>query len=132
MKAIVLASILFTTPSTSVTIIVGEHGDDAHNQTAYRSNHGLVYTAGKQGDVDIVTGIRHFKESTHHTGHRTHKPIIGAPPEMVAMMVSPFSSFATSMLPTFSIAACTSFTGRPNRLIPFSIIRAEGVSTLRQ
>lgn len=54
-------------------VIVGEHGDDAHNQTAYRSNHGLVYTAGKQGDVDIVTGIRHFKESTHHTGHRTQE-----------------------------------------------------------
>lgn len=39
---------------------------------------------------------------------------------------------ATSILPTFSMAACTSFIGRPKRLMPFSIIRAEGVLTLRQ
>ena len=59
-------------------------------------------------------------------------PNIGAPLEMVAMIDKPFSSLATSMFPVFSMAACTSATGRPIRVIPFSIIRAEGVFVMRQ
>ena len=50
MKAIVLASILFDhTVHQRHQVIVGEHGDDAHNQTAYRSNHGLVIYRRKAG-----------------------------------------------------------------------------------
>lgn len=54
-------------------------------------------------------------------------PSIGPPPAMVASRLSPFSSFPISRFPTFSMATNTSLIGRPNRLIPFSTIRAEGV-----
>ena len=60
------------------------------------------------------------------------KPIIGAPPAIVASEGSPFSSFDTSRLATFSMADCTSLIGRPSRSMPFSIMRAIGVSVLRQ
>ena len=59
-------------------------------------------------------------------------PIIGAPPAIVARNGSPFSSFETSRLATFSMADCTSLIGRPMRSMPFSIMRAIGVSVLRQ
>lgn len=54
------------------------------------------------------------------------KPIIGAPPEMVARAGRPFSSLETSRLATFSMAFCTSVMGRPMRSMPLSIILAMG------
>ena len=42
------------------------------------------------------------------------------------------SSFDTSRLPTFSMAAFTSGNGLPMRCMPFSIMRATGVFSLRQ
>ena len=60
------------------------------------------------------------------------KPIIGAPPAIVARNGRPFSSFETSRLATFSMAVCTSLIGRPMRSIPFSIMRAIGVSVFLQ
>ena len=53
---------------------------------------------------------------------------MGAPPDTVANRPSRFSSLAISILPTFSTATCTSAMGRPKRVIPFSIMRAEGES----
>ena len=55
-------------------------------------------------------------------------PIIGAPPEMVARVVRPFSSLAISTLPMFSTAAWMSESGRPILSMPFSTSLATGES----
>ena len=54
------------------------------------------------------------------------KPIIGAALAIMESRVTPFSSLATSRVPTFSMVVLMSLSGRPRRERPFSIIRAIG------
>ena len=58
---------------TGLPIELSLHGYDTHYETTHGGDHSFVDTARKKGNVDVVAGIGHLPEGTHHTEHRAEE-----------------------------------------------------------